>query len=191
MSSNINLNYLVNLKAYKTSSRVEFLTFLSFAAIAFFVPLILPASQLVVGSIVNFMLVMAAINIAGWKKIIPLIILPSVASAFLGYLFGDITMFLIYLVPFIWVGNSILLIAFKFFYVAKKENYFSVLLRAAFLKALFLFIAAVILINFSVIPSALLAAMSIFQLATALIGGLLAYAANIAYRRYFKGSAVN
>lgn len=184
---NAALNRLVSMRLYDTSRTVEVAEFIGLAALAVLVPLLLSGNQLLAGSAVNFMLIMAAINVRGWKKIIPLVALPSISAAAFGFLFGGLTGFLFYLVPFICAGNLLILFMFKFLYVAKRNNYFAVLASAAVLKSGFLFIAALILVEFSVIPSAFLIAMGVTQLATAMIGGMLAFPVNAAYRRYFTG----
>ena len=187
MYVNVVLNRLVNMRLYETSRTVEVAEFIGLAALAVLVPLLLSSNQLLAGSAVNFMLIMAAINVRGWKKIIPLIALPSISAAAFGFLFGGLTSFLFYLVPFICIGNLLILFIFKLLYVSKRNNYFTVLATAAVLKSGFLFIAALILVEFSVIPPAFLIAMGVMQLSTAMMGGVLAFPVNAAYRRYFTG----
>ena len=175
---------------YETSEETELVEFVGLVSIAVLVPLLFRQPQLLVGSIVNFMLVMAAINIRGWKKIIPLIVLPSVSAAVGGYLFGPFTIFLVYLIPVIWIGNAILVFVFKYLYVTKRWNYAITLPVAAALKAGFLFVTASLLIYLSVIPPIFAMAMGIMQIVTAMIAGGLAFPVNLAYRRYFSVSGI-
>jgi len=170
---------------YETSKVVDIIEFSILSAVAVLIPLLLRHPQLLVGSVVNFVLIIAGINVKGWKKIIPLVVLPSVSALAGGYLFGPFTVFLMYFVPFIWIGNSILVLIFKWLYAVKRANYFVVLLIAAILKAGFLFGMAFLLVESSVVPSVFLKAMGMTQFLTALIGGSAVFPVNSLYRRYF------
>jgi len=185
MNISASLNSLVNRKAYDTSKIVDIIEFLTLSAVAVWIPLLLRHPQLLVGTAVNFVLIMAGINVRGWKKIVPLIVFPSVSALAGGYLFGPFTVFLMYLAPFIWVGNSILVFMFKWLYVVRRANYFVALPVAGILKAGFLFTVAFSLVKFSVVPSVFLKAMGITQFITALIGGLAVFPISILYCRYF------
>ena len=55
-------------------------------------------SQLIVGTIVNTALVMTAINLKGWKKIVGIITLPSISSLLGGYIFKTASPFMIYMI---------------------------------------------------------------------------------------------
>lgn len=184
-SISVPLNNLVNRKVYETSKVVDIIEFSILSAVAVLIPLLLRHPQLLVGSVVNFVLIIAGINVKGWKKIIPLVVLPSVSALAGGYLFGPFTVFLMYFVPFIWIGNSILVLIFKWLYAVKRANYFVVLLIAAILKAGFLFGMAFLLVESSVVPSVFLKAMGMTQFLTALIGGSAVFPVNFLYRRYF------
>ncbi len=179
------LNQLVNKRVYNKSNIMEIAEFTSLAVIAVLVPLLLRHPQPLVGIVVNFMLVMAAISVDGWKKIIPLIIFPSISASVGGYLFGPFTIFLVYLIPFIWIGNILLVFTFKFLYVLKGKNYAVTLLIAGALKSGFLFLMAMLLINLSVIPPIFAKAMGIMQLITTMIGGLAAFPVMLIYHKYF------
>jgi len=179
------LNQFLNRRMYDTSKAVEYAEFGALTAIAVLIPLLFRHPQLLVGSAVNFMLVMTAINIRGWKRIAPLILFPSISAAVGGYLLGQFTVLLVYLIPFIWMGNAILVFVFKYLYVAKGKNYAITLLVAAALKAGFLFAIASLLIYLSVIPPSFATAMGVMQIITAIIGGAIVFPINIAYRRYF------
>jgi len=178
------LNRLVSQKAYDTSRTMEAAEFLILSITAISIPLLLRHPQLLVGSTVNFVLIMAAINLTGWRKIVPLIVLPSISALAGGYLFGPFTIFLVYLIPFIWMGNSIFVFAFKSLYVAKRTNYLIVLLIGSVLKAGFLLGMALLLIKFSVIPPVFARAMGMTQLITAMLGGFAVFPANFLYQRY-------
>lgn len=81
-------------------------------------------SQLIVGTIVNTALVMTAINLKGWKKIVGIITLPSISSLLGGYIFKTASPFMIYMIPAIWLGNFIIVYSYKLLLVSKQKNYF-------------------------------------------------------------------
>lgn len=139
----------------------------------FFIPLLighfreLPV-QIFVGSAVNFFLAVSALRF-GWKKSLPVILLPSIAAFASGIVFGSATFFLLYLIPFIWLGNGI------YVAVVKKWNKAIGIGAASVAKSTFLFSAGFALFSFGIIPEVFLTAMGIFQLVTAVIGGFLAF----------------
>lgn len=136
--------------------------------LAFSIPFIFKQPQLLIGSIINFILVFS-VSKYGLKKIIPVLFLPSLASFLNGVLFGVLTPYLLYLMPFIVLSNLILVLTVKYI----KIKYLNVGI-AALLKACFLFSAAYILFNTIHIPEIFLTTMGLIQLYTALIGGILA-----------------
>ena len=73
-----------------------------YALACFAVPFLLGHPQWLVGSIVNAVLVLAALNL---KKtaILPIILLPSLAVLAQGLIFGSFTFLLIYLIPAVWI----------------------------------------------------------------------------------------
>ena len=81
-------------------------------------------SQLIVGTIVNVALIMTAVNLKGWKKIIGIITLPSISNLLGGYVFKTASPFMIYMVPAIWLGNFALVYIYKLLLVSKNKNYF-------------------------------------------------------------------
>lgn len=81
-------------------------------------------SQLIVGTIVNTALVMTAINLKGWKKIVGIITLPSISSLLGGYIFKTASPFMIYMIPAIWLGNFAIVYSYKLLLVSKQKNYF-------------------------------------------------------------------
>ncbi len=144
-------------------------TFL-YGTLAFLIPLFFGHPQVVVGTVINALLIVSALNLK-WYKVMPIILLPSLGALTRGALFGPFTMFLVYMIPFIWIGNSILVLVFK----KLKLNYFFTLVIGAGLKALFLFLSAVVLFKLNLVPVIFLTAMGIMQFITALSGGVVAY----------------
>ncbi len=166
------LKQLAGGRTYDVSRNLEWMEFLLLSATALLVPLIFRHPQIIVGSAVNFILIMAAINTRGWRKLLSLILLPGISATAGGYLFGGLTVFLLYLLPFIWLGNGALVLLFKWLFVIHKRNYFVSLFLSSLAKAACIFIPAYILAQFDILPGLFLYFMGPLQIVTALIGGL-------------------
>lgn len=151
-----------------TISTFAYLDFTILATI-FMVPLVFSGPQLVVGTIVNACLFLAAEN---WpvKKLIPLAILPSIGAILHGVVLGAFTPLLLYMAPFIWISNLILMLSYQ--YLRTKSVGIGVGLAAG-VKALFLFSIAWLLVGSHVLPAVFLTSMGALQLASALLGGSL------------------
>ena len=136
-------------------------------------------SQIIVGSIVNAALVLAAINIKGWKKIIGIITMPSISTILSGYVFQAASVYMVYMIPAIWIGNFVLIYAFKFIMLEKNKNYFVAGIVGIIAKVLVIFGWFELLNLFSVFPSQLVnnlqTAMGLTQLITATIGTLIVF----------------
>ncbi|MGV8176422.1 MAG: hypothetical protein ACP5NX_01320 [Candidatus Bilamarchaeaceae archaeon] len=141
-----------------------------FTTLAFAVPFVFPEPQLLTGIVVNALLVLSALNVRNGKKLLPIVMLPSIAAAMRGALFGPFAIALVYMIPFIWAGNWILVSAVR----VLRENYAKSILVGAFAKSAFLFLCAFALSSFGLVPSAFLFAMGALQLVTAGCGGILA-----------------
>ncbi len=121
--------------------------------------------QLIVGTVVNSLLFFTAFHIEK-KYHWPIAIFPSIVAVFQGLLFGKLTIFLVYFLPFIWMANYILIFtAVKF----KKDRILRFLLPV-FLKFIFLLTIANLYVNFKIVPKIFLQAMGYFQLITACLG---------------------
>ena len=175
MKKTIGLLYQHNFLTKKLKH--EFIQYLTVSLLLFFVPLLFGHPQLLVGTIVNALIIYIAINFKG-MKLFPSIFLPALGTLLRGILFGTFTPFLIYLLPFIWVGNSILLFSVRFF-LYKKINKLIIFLLSGILKASFLYIITLILVNNYNFPNIFLTAMGILQLITAMLGGILYLVINI------------
>jgi len=141
------------------------------------IPLLLQNPQFLVGSFVNMLLVASAFKL-DFKNILPVIILPSIGVVLGGALFGNFTPALLLMVPFIWIGNSILVLSIKYLKIAKKMNFALALLGGSCAKAGFLFACAFLLNSIGAVPAMFLSAMGIIQLVTAIIGGSAAFGVN-------------
>ena len=132
-------------------------------ALAFCVPLLFNGSQIITGSIINALLFVSATRLS--KRMLPFIaVVPSLGAVSNGILFGPFTIYLVYFLPFIWIGNYLLM------YVTKTYNMWV----ASVIKSLFLFLIAYIFVSLHVVPTIFLTAMGVMQLGTALIGGIVA-----------------
>ena len=171
---------------YQLSRVQEYAEMALYAVIAFSLPFLLGHEQLLVGSVVNCALVLAALNLKG-ARLLPVIILPSIGAYLAGLVFGVASPALLYMIPFIWVGNAVLVLCIKYFVLDKKTNRFAALGFGAAAKAAFLFISALALLSFSMVPAAFLTAMGIFQLVTALTGGVAALALQMGKRKFLAG----
>lgn len=157
----ISLNQVVNLGLGKI------LWVLSFS-----VPLFFGHPQLVVGTVVNAILFTSTVKLSK-KELLPIILLPSIGALSRGILFGPFTPFLLYFMPFIWIGNYLLISVF-----VKLQKVFPSLFRvfvSAAIKALFLFLAANVYFRLNLVPQMFLKAMGIVQFITAMLGGFLAF----------------
>jgi len=154
-----------------------------YIVVCFLVPFMMGHPQLFVGVVVNCALVLAALNLKTYKML-PIILVPSIAVLLRGAVFGPFTMFLIYMIPVIWIGNTILVVAMKELSIKRKWNKFLSLGVGSAVKAGFIFIGALIMLGFGLIPAALLGAMGILQLTTALIGGGVAIGIHEVKKKY-------
>jgi hypothetical protein len=167
---------------YSLTRIQEYAEMLAYAAISFSLPFLLGHEQLLVGAAVNCALVLAALNLKG-ARLLPVIILPSIGAYLAGLIFGAASSALLYMLPFIWVGNAALVLSIKYFVLDKKTNRLAALGIGATAKAAFLFCAAFALLSFAMVPAAFLTAMGIFQFATALLGGSAALGVHMAKKR--------
>ena len=161
---------------YSSKTR-ELGEYLAISAAAFLIPFSIGAPQILVGSLVNAALVLAALNFKN-ERLLPVILLPSLAVLTRGLVFGSFTPYLVYTIPFIWIGNSLLVVATKKLYLASKMNrQLSVGIGIA-LKVVFLYATALILIKLGVLPQIFAKAMGVLQLITAVLGMVLALGLN-------------
>ncbi|MDD5022574.1 MAG: hypothetical protein PHU63_00185 [Candidatus ainarchaeum sp.] len=132
--------------------------------------------QFFVGTTVNFLLVLSAFYLSGWKNLFP-ILLPSIAAYLTGILFGANTSFLLFFIPFIWLGNFIFVYLNKKISVGENKPYLGTI-YSSIVKSFILFIPAVIIVYLKIVPELFLIAMGPMQLITALSGGFLALVFN-------------
>jgi len=140
----------------KTNS-IALTQFIALLLIVFLAPFI--GNQFITGTIVNAVLILSFF-LLGYKSAILLCFLPSAISFSLGFMPVAI------MLPFIIIGNVILVSAFKLI-----KNYWIALFSGGIVKASLLFLTASIFVSNPLV----LSMMSWPQLLTAISGGLLAY----------------
>lgn len=136
-------------------------------------------SQLIVGSIVNTALIVAAINLKGWKKIVGIVTMPSVSTMLSGYVFKSASVYMVYMIPAIWLGNFVLVYSYKLVMLAKEKNYFVAGIIGIVTKVLAIASGFMLLKLFNVFPAKMVTtlqtAMTTTQLITASIGTVIAF----------------
>lgn len=136
-------------------------------------------SQLVVGAVVNTLLVICALNLKGWSKTVFVITMPSISTILSGYVFKSASIYMVWMIPSIWIGNFALIFAFKYIMLAKEKKYVLASILGIISKILIIFGFFTILKLFNVFPEQLVSnlqkAMSLTQLITAIIGCIIAY----------------
>ena len=157
-----------------------------YSLISFAFPFLFPSFQILIGSTVNAALVLSAFYLKG-KKVLPMIILPSIATISRGILFGPLTVYLVYLLPFIWLGNAVLIGMMKLLYIKLKGNYVVSSIFSISAKVSIIFASTYILFTLNVVPQALLLAMGLIQVITATIGCASAYFVDFGRKRLLKG----
>jgi hypothetical protein len=169
------LNKEANEEWYQNKNIVENVEMILYSLIGFLVPFLLGHPQIIVGIIVNASLILAALSLKE-SKMLPVIIMPSIGVLCRGLIFGPYTPLLIYMIPFIWIGNALLAYLFKTMNIGSKVNSLLSLLASAAVKTAFLFLAALFFVNLKILPTLFLTTMGMMQLYTALAGGAIALA---------------
>jgi hypothetical protein len=130
------------------------------------------SNQIIIGSIINFTLASGTLYFST-KKLIPLIVLPSITAFLTGIVFGQTSIYLLYFIPFIWISNALFVYLIKKIKVIQGKNFALSLSIASLAKSSFLFSIALIFVSIQLVPETFLIAMGFIQLITALIGGSL------------------
>ncbi len=165
-----------NLKEYNITYLQENIETVVYTLLCFLVPFLIAHPQYLVGTLVNAALILGALNVRTYR-LLPIIMMPSIGVLAAGVIFGPFTSSLVYMIPFIWVGNFLIVYAFKYMFLGKKINKWVTLMSGAILKAGFLFVVAAILVSLNVLPLPFLIGMGPVQLLTAITGGVVAFLA--------------
>lgn len=136
-------------------------------------------SQIIVGSIVNTALVVSALNLKGWNKIIPVVTMPSISTILSGYVFKSASVYMVYMIPAIWLGNFALIFMVKYVMLANNKNYILGAILGIICKVAIIFGFFNILRLFNIFPDKLVTnlqkAMGVTQLITATIGCIIGH----------------
>jgi hypothetical protein len=160
---------------------IPILVFVGLSLLSFSIPFSLGHPQWLVGIIVNTCLFLTAIFLPR-KFILPLIIFPSLGVLLRGIIFGPLTMFLVYFLPFIWLANLVIILVFKKLF-SHLNHFFSVFF-AATAKSLFLFTIANVYFELFLAPKIFLQLMGLNQFFTALVGGMISWTIFNFYEKY-------
>lgn len=79
--------------------------------------IVVTKSQLIIGSMVNASLIVTAMNLKGWAKILGVVTMPSISTILGGYVFKTASVFMVYMIPAIWVGNFALVYALSLIHI--------------------------------------------------------------------------
>ncbi|MFW6450540.1 MAG: hypothetical protein ACOCZ6_05805 [Nanoarchaeota archaeon] len=167
---------VLQLKEYNITYLQENIETVIYSLLCFLVPFLISHPQYLVGTLVNAALILGALNVRTYR-LLPIIMMPSIGVLAAGIIFGPFTNHLVYMIPFIWIGNFIIVYAFKYMFLSKKINKWTTLLSSAILKAGFLFAIAAVLVSLNILPVPFLIGMGPVQLLTAITGGLVAFLA--------------
>ena len=136
-------------------------------------------SQLIVGTIVNAALVVSAINLKFWAKILGVVTMPSISTILSGYVFGTASVYMVYMIPAIWIGNFALIYSYKFLMLGKNKHYFLAGIVGIIVKVAIIFALFNLINLFGVFPEKLVEnlrnAMGMTQLITATLGVIAAF----------------
>ena len=136
-------------------------------------------SQLIIGTIVNAALVTAAINLKGWAKILGVVTMPSISTILSGYVFGTASVYMVYMIPAIWIGNFALIYSYKLLMLGKNKHYFLAGIVGIVVKVAIIFVLFNIINLFGIFPEKLVEnlrnAMGMTQLITATLGVIVAF----------------
>lgn len=148
--------------------------------------LIASNTQVIVGTIINCLLVVSSFNLTGFRKLVGVIVLPSIATICSGLIFGPFSMNMVWMMPAIWLGNYVFVYAYKYFFVHREWNYFLTGLIGIILKVLVIFGVFSILNACGVFPKlaidALKYSMGAVQAMTGIFGILLGYLVVTSYK---------
>lgn len=142
------------------------------ASIAFLLPLLLGGPQVLVGTLVNAVLIYAALQYR-FTRVLPIVVLPSIAVLSRGVMFGALTPVLMVLLPYIWTANVLLVSGIR---LANTRGYpvWIALIVSVAAKVVFLFASTALLADSGLVPRAMILAMGQTQVVTALLGALIA-----------------
>lgn len=164
-------NSFLDFQIYDYSSLYQTVELVALSLLSFLLPIVMGHPQFLIGSMINLMLFRSALSM-DFKRTLPVILLPSIGVVTAGVLFGGLTGFTMFFIPFIWVGNAIYVIVAKFVSYRVKDNYGLNVLLASSIKSGLLFTAAFFMVGLFGFPAVFLKAMGLLQFITGCIGGV-------------------
>ncbi len=182
------MNALVNIKEYNYSNKYQNIEMLIFSFVGFFIPFFIGHPQILIGTLVNSFMISAGMHLKG-NKFLPVLLMPSLGVLARGLIFGPYTVYLLYMIPFIWIGNALLVFSFKYFKKTKKMSYWTTLTIGIIFKVGFLFSIAFVLYKLGALPVIFLTAMGITQVITAFYGGITAFGYEKINRLFIKSKS--
>ena len=138
--------------------------------LAFLIPFLISGPQLLIGSLVNCFLILST-KFIDKKNHLIIAVLPSIAAVLNGLVFGKFTSFLVFFLPFIWIGNFVLIKSI--IYLKNKWPMPLSIVISIILKTIIIYFSAVVYFKLNVVPEIFLTAMGAFQLITGVIGGMM------------------
>lgn len=136
-------------------------------------------SQIIVGTVVNTILVISALNLKGWNKTFFVVTMPSISTIMSGYVFKTASIYMVWMIPAIWLGNFVLILSFKYIMIKRNSSYFIAAIIGIIGKVAIIFGIFMLLKVLNIFPvkmiSNLQKAMSLIQLITATLGSLFAF----------------
>lgn len=139
-------------------------------SLAFLIPFLISGPQLLTGTLVNCFLILG-IKFVDKKNHLIIAIMPSVAAVSNGLIFGKFTPFLVFFLPFICLGNFVLIKSI--IYLKDKLPLSFSVIFGVILKTIILYFSALIYLKFNLVPGIFLTVMGVFQLITGFVGGLI------------------
>ncbi len=140
--------------------------------LAFLIPFLISGPQLLTGTLVNAVLYLFALKVYS-KKFLIISLFPSIGAVLNGVLFGSVTPALLGMLPFIWMGNLLLIQSVRL--LMKSNSHVVAIMGSAVLKSLFMILISYTLYSLHRIPQLLLSSMGLFQLITSVLGGGVAF----------------
>lgn len=136
-------------------------------------------SQFAVGTLVNCLLILGAVNFKGWTPMLGIVLVPSVSALLGGFVFSIGTTYTMMMIPAIWLANLVFVFLFKYLYVQRKWVFAAVAPLAIALKTGIIFAGFWLVTAFGAFPNpvfhALFSVMGLNQLITAALGSVLAF----------------
>lgn len=138
-------------------------------------------NQYILGPVVNAALIYAALRFKKVYNVIGVVLLPSISVAILGAI-GINAVFMMYMIPFIWLGNMTIFISFRYLFRNIKNSSARYAITAIIgigLKVAIIFVGFVVLRSCGVFPTPiaqkLYVMMGVVQLITATCGAVVAF----------------